>query len=299
MALVPSMEKLRFLPDDKEPVEIWKKCIKAQKDWEKKRLPTSEREAQQLSQYRKEMAIQLVWLTNLLEDTLPKGLSKKKIETMLSDIYDRADDDCGMWQECTAVVEQPGLYYLVQYLRAFKFLCQRSEELHSCSFPELTEELVQRVHETMMLGQKNEQGLDIHAGRYRTSTVCAGSHLFPSPKCITEGMMRIIKEYNDRIYNAHDPFELASWLHFNIVTLHPFEDGNGRLSRLLWCYSLMRDGLPFPAVLTTGHKQSQKHLIQCIEHDRNMLTSNHPHLTTLTVISVAQAWKHYFTTLDN
>lgn len=298
MALVPSMVKLHFLPDHEDPLEIWKKCIKAQEDWKKKCLPTLEGKAHQLSQYKKEMAIQLVWLTNVLEDTLPKGLSKKKIEIILSDIYDRADDD-SRWQECAAAMEQPGLHYLVQHLQAFKVLCQRSEESHSCSFPELSEELVQHVHGIMMQGQKNEQGLNIHAGRYRTTTVCAGSHLFPSPECITEGMMRIIKEYNDRFSNAHDPFELASWLHFNIITLHPFEDGNGRLSQLLWCYSLMRDGLPFPAVLTTGHKRSQKHLIQCLERDRNMLTSNHPHLTTLTVISVAQAWKHYFTTLDN
>ena len=200
MALVPSMEKLCFIPDDKEPIEIWKKCIQDQRDWEEKHLSTSEREAHQLSQYRKEMAIQLVWLTNLLEDTLPKGLSKKKIETILSDIYDRADDDC-RWQECTALfIKQPGLYGLVQYLRAFKILCQRSEETHSCSFPELTENLIQHVHGIIMQGQKNEQGLDVHAGIYRTSTVCAGSHLFPSPKCITEGMMRIniVKEYNER-----------------------------------------------------------------------------------------------------
>ena len=296
MSSVPSLAKLHFLHDGIEPIETWKKCIEAQKDWETKCLPPSEKEAYmyQISRYTKKMAIQLVWLTNMLEDTLPKGLSKKKVESILSDIYDRAGDDCS-WQQCTIAMEQPGLYYLVQHLRAFKFLCQKSEE--GCSFPELSEYLIQHVHEIMMQGQKNEQGLTIRAGTYRTNAVCAGSHLFPSPKCITESMTRIVKEYNDRFSNVHDPFELASWLYFNIVSLHPFEDGNGRLSRLLWCYSLMRDGLPFPVVLTTGHKRSQKHLIQCIQHDRDMLTSNHPHLTTLTVVSVLQAWKHYFTAL--
>ena len=36
----------------------------------------------------------------------------------------------------------------------------------------------------------------------------------------------------------------------------------------------MQDGLPFPAVLTSGHKQSQSHLVQCLEQDRKYRVSN-------------------------
>lgn len=146
----------------------------------------------------------------------------------------------------------------------------------------------------MMSGLKNEDGMSINAGHYRTISVYAGTHVFPSFTCIPHSMAKIVEEYNEKFSCPHDPFELASWLHFNIVTLHPFEDGNGRMSRLLWCYSLMRDGLPFPAVLTSGHKRSQKHLVQCLNRDQNRLLMNdNPHMTTLTVVSVLLAWQEF------
>ena len=49
----------------------------------------------------------------------------------------------------------------------------------------------------------------------------------------------------------HDLFELASFL----LSLHSFEDDNCQLGWLLYCYPLIRDGLPFPSVLTLGIKR--------------------------------------------
>lgn len=111
-------------------------------------------------------------------------------------------------------------------------------------------------------------------------------------------MSAIVEEYNKRTKTpAHDPYELAGWLYFKIVSLHPFEDGNGRISRLLWCYSLMKDGLPFPCVLTSGHRKSQKHLVACLRKDSDLFYTRHPHITTLTVVSVLLAWKEINTWL--
>lgn len=119
-----------------------------------------------------------------------------------------------------------------------------------------------------------------------------GGHIFPSFKCVPSNMSRIVRQYNEKFSGPHDSFELASWLHFSVVTLHPFEDGNGRISRL-WCYSLTRDGLPFPAVLTSGHKKSQKHLVLCLNRDDRFLRDANPHMTSLTVVSVLQAWQEF------
>ncbi len=147
----------------------------------------------------------------------------------------------------------------------------------------------------MMGGLTNEQGLSVDAGSYRTISVCAGNdHVYPSYTCIPANMEKIVREYNERYSSPHDAFELASWLYFNVVSLHPFVDGNGRISRLLWSYSLMRDGLPFPAMLSSGHRKSQKHLVLCIERDRErLLYDNNPHVTSLTVVSVLQAWQEF------
>ena len=183
---------------------------------------------------------------------------------------------------------EPGLSQLAQHLQAYKFFCDKPD------FLLLTEDLIKQAHQIMMRGLKNEDGMSINAGCYRTISVCAGKHVFPSFKSVPDKMAKIVEEYNKRFSCPHDSFELASWLHFSVVSLHPFEDGNGRISRLLWCYSLMRDGLPFPAVLTSGHRRSQKHLVLCLNRDRDRLLMNdNPHMTTLTVVSVLRAWQEF------
>ena len=41
-----------------------------------------------------------------------------------------------------------------------------------------------------------------------------------------------------------NPVELAALIHFKFVTMHPFVDGNGRISRLMMNYMLNKFGYP-------------------------------------------------------
>lgn len=51
------------------------------------------------------------------------------------------------------------------------------------------------------------------------------------------------------------PVELAALLHYRFVRIHPFDDGNGRLSRLLMNYVLLRHSFP-PVVIKTEDKKN-------------------------------------------
>jgi Fic family protein len=51
------------------------------------------------------------------------------------------------------------------------------------------------------------------------------------------------------------PVELAALLHYKFVRIHPFDDGNGRMSRLLMNYVLLRHNLP-PAVIKSEDKRN-------------------------------------------
>src|SRR5450432_2228970 len=51
------------------------------------------------------------------------------------------------------------------------------------------------------------------------------------------------------------PVELAAQLHYRFVCIHPFDDGNGRLSRLLMNYVLLKNGLP-PAIIRSDDKKA-------------------------------------------
>lgn len=51
------------------------------------------------------------------------------------------------------------------------------------------------------------------------------------------------------------PVELAALLHYNLVRIHPFDDGNGRIARLLMNYVLLKNDLP-PVVIKSADKQN-------------------------------------------
>jgi Fic family protein len=50
------------------------------------------------------------------------------------------------------------------------------------------------------------------------------------------------------------PVELAAQFHYKFVCIHPFDDGNGRVSRLLMNYVLLRNSLP-PVVIKSVDKK--------------------------------------------
>ncbi|OAV72887.1 p120 protein [Bacteroidales bacterium Barb6] len=56
------------------------------------------------------------------------------------------------------------------------------------------------------------------------------------------------------------PVELAALLHFRYIRVHPFEDGNGRIARLLVNYVLLRHGYPM-IIIKSEDKQNYIHIL--------------------------------------
>jgi hypothetical protein len=51
------------------------------------------------------------------------------------------------------------------------------------------------------------------------------------------------------------PVALAALFHYNFVLIHPFDDGNGRISRLIMNYVLLKNNLP-PIIIKTIEKKN-------------------------------------------
>ena len=77
-------------------------------------------------------------------------------------------------------------------------------------------------------------------------------------------MHDLIKWYNDAEKNMElSPIELASLFHYRYIRIHPFEDGNGRISRLIVNYILAKHGYPMIVVKSDDKTSYLTALHQC------------------------------------
>jgi Fic family protein len=83
------------------------------------------------------------------------------------------------------------------------------------------------------------------AGKYRDCGVrIMGSEWIPPPPAEVPRMVTgLIQWFNNNQARLH-PVELGAILHMKMVQIHPFTDGNGRISRLLMNWVLRRAGYP-------------------------------------------------------
>jgi Fic family protein len=95
---------------------------------------------------------------------------------------------------------------------------------------------------------------DENAGMYRKENVLisGAKHIPPDFLNLSGEMEQLIHWYEGEASSLH-PVERAALLHVKFVKIHPFIDGNGRTSRLLLNFELMKYGYP-PIVI---HKETR------------------------------------------
>ena len=101
---------------------------------------------------------------------------------------------------------------------------------------------------------KGERG----AGAYRTVNVMAAGSNYRYPDALAKpplcGILlpELMQGFGEWLQSAPalHPVELAAEIHYRLVTIHPFSDGNGRTARLLMNLSLLRTGYPIAVIKT-------------------------------------------------
>ena len=64
------------------------------------------------------------------------------------------------------------------------------------------------------------------------------------------------------------PVERAAIFHYKFVSIHPFDDGNGRMARLLMNLILMKSGY-LPCIIKTAHRKKYLEALETVDKKKN------------------------------
>lgn len=132
--------------------------------------------------------------------------------------------------------------------------------------------LIQQINEKVMSKTGSVYNtifgeIDASKGMFRKGNVVAGNRYFPNydkVETLTKKLVDTISSKIDAISDISEHLQLSFDAHFDLVSIHPFYDGNGRTSRLLMNYIQLYYNLPMSIVF----KEDKADYIQAIEDAR-------------------------------
>ena len=134
----------------------------------------------------------------------------------------------------------------------------------------LTQNFIRQLHKTLLredytVYRQLPGGITtsyiVHAGQYKTRpnsviTRYGDRFDYASPEETPALMTSLVDWYNEAEKSgAYTPVELAALFHYRYIRIHPFEDGNGRIARLLVNYILARHDWPMVVVRSRNKQQ--------------------------------------------
>jgi Fic family protein len=162
-------------------------------------------------------------------------------------------------------------------------------------FSPLSLELIVETHRLLMensynLSDHGRTKVPVEVGTVRTiKEVNAGMYQFTPARAVLNATQYLVSQYNN-LSNYNHPIALATYLFYELITIHPFENGNGRLCRLFLAWSLMRDGFPFAVSFSSGHSNRRQHYIHAINTARS---STRGELNVILLLSIDRVLSNY------
>lgn len=183
-----------------------------------------------------------------------------------------------------------------------KMITEEVKEKHP-----LTETFIRQLHHTLLredytvyttLPGDIPSSYVVHAGRYKTrpnSVITRYGERFEyaSPEETPALMHDLVQWYNDAESNGnYTAVELASLFHYRYIRIHPFEDGNGRIARLMVNYILSRHGWPMIVV-----RSRNKHSYLEALHQADLIVGPSPSDGAQASLREIRHFHTYFTNL--
>lgn len=171
----------------------------------------------------------------------------------------------------------------------------------------LTQNFIRTLHKTLLredyivycnLPGGQTTSYVIHAGKYKTRpnsviTRYGDRFEYASPEETPSLMTDLVDWYNEAEQSGkYTPIELAAIFHYRYIRIHPFEDGNGRIARLMVNYILSRHG--YPMIVVRSRKKNE--YLEAL-HKTDLTVGAEPHLGAHASKRSIQQFLTYFTNL--
>ncbi len=134
----------------------------------------------------------------------------------------------------------------------------------------LTEKFIRELHTLVLKEDSFKDALTpdgqptrrkIEVGKYKTQpnhvvTVTGETFFFASPEETPAKMQELVDWFREERGRPNaNPIALAAVFHYRFILIHPFDDGNGRVARILMNFILMQFGYP-PVIIRTEDREN-------------------------------------------
>jgi Fic family protein len=124
---------------------------------------------------------------------------------------------------------------------------------NKCKETEINKETILLMHQMLIGGIDDEI-----AGRFRNvgEYVRVGTYVAPAPEHIERMIEALILEYSSDFTKYF--LDKVAKFHLDFENIHPFNDGNGRIGRVIICFQLQRLGFPVITIRDREKKEYYK-----------------------------------------
>jgi fido (protein-threonine AMPylation protein) len=225
--------------------------------------------------FTKRMEVISVVIANRMEQTIPVGFDDGVTYAMMEQIQNSPDYAPGdvTWPSEGGSDVACTRQQLYQHLQALLFTME-----HARALILLTPEMICDIHRVLMTNSVNDNGRLLCAGAYRNHSANNGAgYLYVEAPQIDTRMKTLCDDFRDAVTKTnpeiHDMCNIVSKLMLDFLLIHPFENGNGRVARILVNYAFVIMGCPFAIPIHNGHTKNRKHYLRCIVRGRTYLSS--------------------------
>ncbi|WP_176214785.1 Fic family protein [Reichenbachiella faecimaris] len=155
----------------------------------------------------------------------------------------------------------------VEEMKAHDLALIQIEEMAKDDERPLTEQFIKELNEIILVRPYWKEAISpegistrkqIEIGKYKSTPnsvrLRSGEiHNYASPEETPTLMGELMEWYRENM-NHLNPIHLAALFHYKFVCIHPFDDGNGRVSRLIMNYILFKNNLP-PIIIKSKDKE--------------------------------------------